>query len=1525
MGLPYFMEEPKSTERRLSLKRKTQHMKRYITIILYAMFGSILSPLHSQTINSFSSDTLKFPGEFRSFMEKALNEQEMTVLDDYLTKWSSFEVNNEYRSGEVTFLNLLLKKSGRPKPHFIDYLNARQAFSLSTTGNESYENWKKGMRTLLENKKVSLRIIDQVLTNSYLLLTKNLLNSSSAVSWKATSGQYRILYDSTMKVVFDKTDLICYSQRDSAMILGTSGTYFLTSLRWQGLHGKVTWERAGYAPDKVYAVLNKYTIDMARTEYKADSTLFYHNDYFKEPLLGILTDKAKFVGNPEQATHPQFDTYQTRIYIQDFYDNIDYDGGLSMQGARLNGFGDQREKSKIFVYREDSLILKAASSFFVFRPEEVNSRRTEATIYIGKDSIYHPQIFFNFNVPNRELSLLQTEDAMSKSPYFNSLQKIDMTVSRLSWKIDEPVIRFAMARGAAMGTANFQSENYYNASFFNWLQGMDEVNPLFLIKKFSQWYYSDEFPAKELANWLTMPVDHVQQLLIRLSSYGFVYYNSETDEAMIKAKLNQYLDASTGTIDYDVMNLISQVDAPWENASLDLKTHDLSINGVPEIHLSDSQNVTIYPDKSQIIMKANRNFLFDGKVNAGLFSFYGRKFIFDYDSFMVRMPWIDSLQLRFVGETTDAYGNPSVLKVHNIIEDAHGQLEIDNPYNKSGLRSIAEYPVFTSQRESYVYYTPGGVKDTVPVGKRDYMFKLDPFKIYNLDNLTREEVEFNGEFESRNVLPPFAQTLKIKSDMSLGFDHDVPAEGVPIYGGKAFFFNKLQMSNQGLKGSGKLTYLTSTTFSDEFRFYPDSMVTDANTFTVHEQQQGVSYPEVESADVSISWFPQENKWIALQRKDPFRIFGGKVTLGGSLNLTSKGMLATGRTDLLSSTLQSGLFRFSASSYTADTSELRMRNPGRTGFSFVAPNVRSNIDLSTMKGTFKSNDPYVRVDYPENQYVSYIERFAWDINENDLVLSQAGKLSVAATAALGQPAAQDKLAMISRFISTHPKQDSLSFSSPTARYDIDNQIIRAEQVQQIEVADAIIYPADGLINIEKAAHMVPLKEARIEVIHPATKHSFFKASVNITGKYAYFGSGNYTYVDENRKEEVIFFNDIAVDSMKTVASGLIQPADSFFLNPYFSFIGKANLMAGKPLLTFSGGARIMHDCQGLARNYLAFTAEIDPMKVLIPVSSEPKATNNTKIFVSDYITNDSTHIYPAFLSARRNYSDIPITTANGYLYYDKTSGEYRITSLNKLDNPSLPDNYMSLNRNYCRVFGEGKLTLGVDLGQLKLVAAGNITQDMEKNETLLNVTLGLNFFFSQDALNIMAAEIKSLSALPGVEMNNPDIRKSFTVLAGPEKVGRLYDEINVYGSYMQIPDELNKTILITNVKLRWNQPTNSYRSVGKIAIGIIGGTPVNVLVDGYLEIQKKRSGDLLDMYLELDKNTHYFFGYTRGVMMSIASNEMFRKALTDLKVNQRELNVKSGETPYTYMIAVDQRMEMFLRRIRRDNPQEGEGK
>lgn len=278
-----------------------------------------------------------------------------------------------------------------------------------------------------------------------------------------------------------------------------------------------------------------------------------------------------------------------------------------------------------------------------------------------------------------------------------------MNFEQLNWRIDEPIIFLTITPGSSIGRALFESTNFFNAKEFSELQYYDEIHPLVALKNFAKKVGSDKFSAEDFSVYMKKPLEKTRTLLFPLSIKGFIIYNSSTETIELKKRLYDNIKANNGLIDYDVLRFLSRTKAPLDNASIDLKNSDLKINGIPRIFVSDSQNVAIIPKDESIIMKRNRSFQFDGTVYAGLFTFYGKNFFFSYDEFKIILKNVDSVRIKvIVGR--DNYDKPIYQEVKNVIQDVTGDVLVDKPDNKSGIKRNDEYPIFHSLGNSYVYY-----------------------------------------------------------------------------------------------------------------------------------------------------------------------------------------------------------------------------------------------------------------------------------------------------------------------------------------------------------------------------------------------------------------------------------------------------------------------------------------------------------------------------------------------------------------------------------------------------------------------------------------------------------------------------------------------------------------------------------------------------------------------------------------------------------------------------------------------------
>jgi hypothetical protein len=90
--------------------------------------------------------------------------------------------------------------------------------------------------------------------------------------------------------------------------------------------------------------------------------------------------------------------------------------------------------------------------------------------------------------------------------------------------------------------------------------------------------------------------------------------------------------------------------------------------------------------------------------------------------------------------------------------------------------------------------------------------------------------------------------------------------------------------------------------------------------------------------------------------------------------------------------------------------------------------------------------------------------------------------------------------------------------------------------------------------------------------------------------------------------------------------------------------------------------------------------------------------------------------------------------------------------------------------------------------------------------------------------------------------------------------------------------------------------------------------VNKYYAGYLQLVKKRSGDVLNLYIELDRRHWYFFSYSNNVMQSISSHPDFNKILREIKDDNRKDEGDKNEVAYRYIISTTQKKNRFLRDV-----------
>ncbi|MFN3916855.1 MAG: hypothetical protein ACK4K0_03845 [Flavobacteriales bacterium] len=1476
----------------------TSFNKLFFPIILFLLCSSS----YAQPL-SYRQDPVKFLDDVENTLAVYDKKYAKEFVVNFAPIWNG-SYTDDQKSIVYRTANTFLDKKFRAVPELKDYFTCLMHFPKHNKSTQDFKDWHYSLDQMLSgrDKKKATDFVN-MLAN---LFEFNYIYTSSSTTWKISKSNYKFSYDKAPVIDIENVNLICFSKNDSSVVYATSGKLYPATDQWEGEGGRVTWERTGLPKDKTYADLRYYKASLKSAGFSADSVAMY-TTYFDKPLLGKLQERVLSKISDDKSTYPQFDSYDKRLIIKNIFPNLDYDGGFSLTGNKLNGKGSADELARIIFYFKDKPFLIANALYFTIDPRGVSSDKASIMFYVEKDSISHPGLELRYTNSDQKLTLIRGEQGLAQSPFYNSYHRMDMKFEALYWKVGDPIMEFAPMFGSTRLTAEFESSNFFSQTLYDQLTAAYGTNPLSGINVYANKIKEYDFDGLKLASHLKMEFRDAELLYFKLTTLGFIRYDSEKKWVYMNDKLQKYTRARTGKQDYDFIQIISE---DKSNATLSLLSYDLEIRGIKSVKISEKHFTSIYPKQGQIVVKKGLNMAFDGTINAGRTEYFGTDFTFDYAGFKFNINQCDSMRLRVFPIKGHEDKIPNLGRLYTKIEGVKGQILIDDPKNKSGIDETKNmYPILKCTKETYVFFDEMSIQRGA-YKRGVFKFVISPFEMDSLNTFYNKGIAFDGELVSAGIFPTFKETLRLQNDYSLGFVRNTPKEGYALYSEKTKYTNEIRLNRGGLQGSGDVDFLTSHAEAKQITFLPDSLVALSEVYVNKGQKSGPEVPGVMGQNVRVTYIPKDKMLYAQSIRKPLEFFDNEAKLNGRLSLSPNGMTGRGLMTFKTAELLAETFKYKYKAIDSDTASFKLHTIEQedNSVAFKTDNVNAHVDFEKRVGEFKSNGEESFVDFPDNQYICYMDRFKWFMDNDDIELDAKKEGGITIDTDLDLAG--------SNFYSVHPNQDSLNFRAPKARFDVKKRTITCREMAYIQVADARIYPDSGIVIIRKKAVMDPLKNASIIANYITKYHQMYEANVKITARKKYHASGYYNYIDENKLPQKVYFANIQPDtSFQTVAAGVIPEKDNFMLSPHFAFKGNLEMYASKKELTFEGETRISHECAGLEKNWMKFRAELDPDDIYIPIADMMMDAQGNTLGTGIILNPDTIQMYSTFLSMKGSPKHIDIFKANGFLRFDKRAQEYQIANREKLSERSLPGNFVSLNTNSCLVTGDGRFDFGMRYGQLKTTPIGEMTNDMVKKEMTIRTTMAITFPFHENALERMAKQIREYPDLPPIELDKAKVfEKGVRDLLGLERGDKVISDLNIHGEIKRFPDALVNSIYLADVTFEWDNEEGAYISKGKIGIGTVLKKEVFRYVDGKVKLTKKRTGDVIEIYLQLDENTFYFFRYTKELMEAVSSNNDFNSAISDLKADKTKFKGSKGEDDFQFMLSTKTKAAAFIRQF-----------
>jgi hypothetical protein len=1330
-------------------------------------------------------------------------------------------------------------------------------------------------------------------------------------------GPFISIENATMKLL---------NRDDTLTLTEVSGLWMLSSGVFFGKTAKHKWMYK-HKGNEVNLVFSDFSFNTGVSYLVADNVILYPGDKDNLPIKGIFEFKTSKTSKALKD-YPRFSSKTSDISFQSIAANANYYGGFSLFG-RFFSSQSADNKPSVFIFDNQKCKYKVSSTKFTFKDSSIVANPASVAIYIGRDSIVHSGVQFQTDVKGNSAKFNRLKGDLKTTWFNDSFHGFEFSADAINWDLNKNILDIDMNAGKNQIPVLFKSKNQFSEKDIFALQGVGGINPLRLLFGYVKKTKATAVYAGEVATEMKVNLNSLNGMLSNLRNKGFIDINPINGEIQFKEKAYHYINSIEGKKDFDNL-YIPSLSPDSANATIIVdSSYMMKVRGVDRFYISDSSNVFAIPDSGVIKIYQDESIVFSGKLVAGIFEFKGNDFKFKYDSFLVSMQKIDTIKFINLKKENKAEANAQKSYMDNQLVMSSGTLFINEPNNKSGKKSLPQYPKFNAISGSNVYFDNkavlGGAYD------RRIYFKIPPFKSDSVKKADNSHLKFKGRFFSGGLFPEFDDELAVQKDKSMGFEHQTPPEGFPIFEGKGIFKGSIKLDHNGLVGEGEVRYKSSTFYSKYFIFYQDSLIAKGDKVAFKEFEDSLAYfPQGLALNYAMKWNTKADSVQILNLSTPFEFYNKKVSTEGYVTLKPSGMTGGGLLKMKGEQVISPFIEFTKSHVTARHSILSSKIPNYNKPSIVTNNVKIIFDVNVAQADI---NPEIKgmpgISFPICEYSTSIEKAHWDLNKRIVTMESESKDDVSS----------------SHFVATNPIYDSLVFNGASATYDMNRKTLKIQGVPYINVADTRILPDSNRVTIYEEGKIQTFKKAKLVMDTLYGYHHLEKATIEISSRTKFDGTAIYKYSNFNGDTLYIPFQNFYLDEEKitkritarfTTSKSFLDENSKFYIAPKILYRGPVVLHANKKTLLFDGQVKVSVHNKGFLTGwipyrhdgkendfYVHFTSELDAKakKALEAAPVAAEITDSTQIhdpvaFCGFNYNTQTLEIYNTLLSKKKNENDLIIFNAPGILRYNKFEKDLEAGKLERLDGKTLEGNKYVYDDSTGNMICEGKFQLTADHPNFSLLTVGVAREEVAVKHFYINSLMLFKLDMPSKPLELMAKKINEINSEAATlkdslaEEKIPTMKIKLANLEG-NKTAKNYEADYKYAAeykpLFRYSSTLSQGISFSEVKMVWSHLHKAWHSIGLLKLSNIYNKDINREIEGAIEIKKTETGDVVSVFLRPSKDSYYYFSFTPSRLALISSEEDFNTAIkSKSKGESGNVNV------YSYLLADETEKSLFVK-------------
>lgn len=1328
-------------------------------------------------------------------------------------------------------------------------------------------------------------------------------------------------------IQFDQVNLIFTTTYDSASLKNTQGALMLGNYTFVGEGGQFDWAMAGLNSDSVYCTLSKYNFDVRIPKLSAEHGEMTYKGKLDKPVKGMFQFASQRHIDEHDARYPRFKSYNSDIKVNIFNKKevnpnlVFYKGGFSMEGRKISSDSFLEDQAVIEVQDQSERgggqkKFKAVSRKFIIGDSLITSQRTSVVIYQRSDSVYHPGVEFKYALDSSKLAILLRDDNFKKTPFISSYLNMDIRADIMRWDLRTDSIDISSLAARDKVPVIFESHDYFDEGTFDKLSQMYDFHPLIMAVGYARKVNNSTFYTDELARSTGQSEKVISAVMKDLMERGFIDYDTRMGKVTLKRKAYHYVLSKAKRVDYDNIFMPS-VEAKLPNATLKLNDRELTVRGIDQFYISDQLNVYIKPEGKAVTLLGDRNFRFDGTLYSGNLEFIGRNFTFNYDSFLINLPQIDSISFyladekgnrRKVGNTLQSAEQNEALSatLNKGFRQTSGTLYINEPENKSSRRSYPQYPKFDAENGAIVYFNKPNILDGVY--DKSIYFMIPPFGIDSLNSADPSAIGFQGTLYS-NIFPPIDETLRIMPDNTMGFEHKISPEGYQLYNGTAIYNNLLRLDANGLRGNGSINYLAATLESEDFIFYMDSVITEGNVMDIKQGTEGqTSFPQAYVENYRMKWLPQKDSMYIINKKEPFQFYEQVVSLDGEAILTSQGLLGKGRLSTKGSEAVSEEMLFAQNQFSARHADFEIKSSNSKKPALAGKDVLLDFDLQEKSASISPEEEGIAaIEFPYAQFKTSITKALWDMEEETVQMSKPEGVDISN----------------SYFYATRKELDSLVFNAEEAIYRIPLLQLDIFGVPYIQVADARITPENNRVQVLENATFETFRNATLVIDTLHEYHKLYNGTIDILSRNEFKGKATYELISaaDTFAIEMADFRQEQIQKGKimtkhTIAEGKVQENQNIVISPGMLYRGLVKMNAQKEALELDGEVKLDFKNTPGYDTWISYKSEAG-QKNLVLNFDESITSKGESLVAGLHLSSQDNSLYTTLVTDRRSPDDIDLFRPAGLLSYDEEKQEYSIRAIGKDERGALLGKVFSYNENTQTVGFEGPVHFlpygekGIQL-EASTLGSGNL----EKNEFTFDSFLAFSMDLPDQAVLMMGEDLDQALNKSGAPAANSDRTRLLYKLAEiiGDEAAREYDKRSVsdYTPLVSVSGKLAKTLVISDVTLQWSDEQKAWYSTTPLGISNMLEQDINGKINGFLEIKPtQEEGTIINLFMQATPDAWYYFSYQNNRMGIWAYHEDF----CDLIGSKSKIN-KAGSDEFAFYLSDIAETLKYVNRFRK---------